>query len=82
MVVRAAVVGKAKIGNIFISLTLSCVNGFNLGGFDMEAVIEKSIVYEKPRIVKETTMRFPIELIMAKAGGTVCKQCSSCHGCR
>lgn len=43
---------------------------------------EKEKKYEKPKIEKETTMRFPLELIESTTKGTVCKQCSSCHGCR
>ncbi|MBW7995377.1 MAG: hypothetical protein FVQ81_02155 [Candidatus Glassbacteria bacterium] len=38
--------------------------------------------YEKPRIEKEVGMRFPLDLIESTTEGTVCKQCSSCHGCR
>jgi hypothetical protein len=38
--------------------------------------------YEKPVIKKETGMRFPIEILEAGSKKIVCKQCSSCHGCR
>lgn len=38
--------------------------------------------YEKPKIVKEEVMRFPVALIEASIKGTVCRQCSACHGCR
>jgi hypothetical protein len=41
--------------------------------------------YEKPKIVKQTKMNFPIDIINTHSGGTgkqVCKQCSSCHSCR
>lgn len=38
--------------------------------------------YEKPSIKKEKTMRFPLELLEATGKGVVCRQCSSCHGCR
>ena len=38
--------------------------------------------YEKPRIVKEKKMAFPMSIIHAKTGNVVCKQCSSCHGCK
>jgi hypothetical protein len=38
--------------------------------------------YEKPKIVKQTKMRFPIEILEASGKGVVCKQCSSCHNCR
>lgn len=37
--------------------------------------------YEKPVIEKVNKMIFPQE-IMTKGGRIVCKQCSSCHGCR
>lgn len=38
--------------------------------------------YEKPVIKKETKMNFP-EVILRKGKDTiVCRQCSSCHGCR
>jgi hypothetical protein len=36
--------------------------------------------YEKPKIEKQAKMTFPIDTMETK--GTVCKQCSSCHGCR
>jgi len=37
--------------------------------------------YKKPEIKKATKMTFPTEILNA---GTriVCRQCSSCHGCR
>lgn len=38
--------------------------------------------YEKPRITREATMHFPQELLEGTAQGLVCRQCSSCHGCR
>ncbi len=38
--------------------------------------------YEKPTIVKQTKMSFPIDIIDANGNGVVCKQCSSCHSCR
>jgi len=37
--------------------------------------------YEKPVIIKQAEMTFPIDIIEA-IGGVVCKQCSSCHTCR
>lgn len=44
--------------------------------------IRKSKIYEKPKIVKQTKMRFPLDIIEVRAKGGVCKQCSSCHSCR
>ncbi len=38
--------------------------------------------YTKPIIQKQATMTFPTDTIEAAAGGLVCHQCSSCHGCR
>lgn len=38
--------------------------------------------YEKPIIVKEIKMSFPMDMITAAGHGPVCKQCSSCHGCK
>lgn len=38
--------------------------------------------YVKPVLEKEETMRFAEETIEAVTGKLVCKQCSSCHGCR
>lgn len=40
-----------------------------------------TLEYEKPILVKMDKMTFPAE-ILAKGGKIVCKQCSSCHGCR
>lgn len=44
--------------------------------------VKKSNNYEKPIIVKQTKMQFPLDIIKAKGKGVVCKQCSSCHSCR
>jgi len=38
--------------------------------------------YEKPVVKKENKMVFPLEIIQANGQRIVCKQCSSCHGCR
>lgn len=38
--------------------------------------------YEKPVIVKQTKMTFPIDIMEANGKSIVCKQCSSCHSCR
>ena len=38
--------------------------------------------YVKPEIKKEEGMKFPLEIINSLEGKVVCKQCSSCHGCR
>jgi len=39
--------------------------------------------YEKPIIIKEKTMDFPLEIILTASGEKIlCRQCSSCHGCR
>ena len=42
----------------------------------------KKKTYEKPVLKKEKTMNFPIEIINSSGKRIVCKQCSSCHGCR
>jgi hypothetical protein len=42
----------------------------------------KKTNYESPILVKEKKMTFPIQIIEAKGKRVVCKQCSSCHGCR
>lgn len=36
--------------------------------------------YEKPKIVKNESMRFPLDIL--KTQGDFCVQCSSCHSCR
>ena len=38
--------------------------------------------YEKPVVVREPKMTFPITMLESNGKGLVCKQCSSCHGCR
>ena len=38
--------------------------------------------YERPTIVKEQRMDFPLRILEAETGQVVCKQCSSCHACR
>jgi len=42
----------------------------------------KKTKYEQPILVKEKRMTFPTKIIEAKGKRVVCKQCSSCHGCR
>jgi len=39
-------------------------------------------VYEKPIIMKERTMTFPMDIINSLGYRISCTQCSSCHGCR
>ena len=43
---------------------------------------KKKISYERPVVVKEKKMTFPMEIIQANGKRVVCKQCSSCHSCR
>lgn len=43
---------------------------------------EETKKYEKPAIVKQTKMTFPIDIMEANGKGVVCRQCSSCHSCR
>ena len=38
--------------------------------------------YEKPILKKETTMKFPIEIINSVGKKIGCRQCTGCHGCR
>jgi len=38
-------------------------------------------VYQKPILRKEKTMNFPLEIFL-EGRKVVCRQCSSCHGCR
>ena len=42
----------------------------------------KKLKYEPPVLVKQNKMRFPVQIIEANGKRVVCKQCSSCHGCR
>jgi len=46
----------------------------------MEKSKEKK--YEKPIIVKQAKMTFPIDIMEDNGKGMVCRQCSSCHSCR
>jgi hypothetical protein len=43
---------------------------------------KKKKPYETPMIKKEKTMNFPVEIINSSGKKIVCRQCSSCHGCR
>ena len=43
---------------------------------------KKRINYERPVLIKEKKMTFPVQIIEAQGKRVVCKQCSSCHGCR
>ena len=38
--------------------------------------------YKKPEIKKAEKMIFPTEIINKDGNRIVCRQCSSCHGCR
>ena len=38
--------------------------------------------YERPVVTREKKMDFPIRILEASNGKIICKQCSSCHGCR
>ena len=44
--------------------------------------VREKRTYEKPEMKKEEQMTFPVEIINAKGEKVVCRQCSSCHGCR
>ena len=48
----------------------------------VEMVETTKKTYEKPTIVKLKTMYFAEETLYAITGRYICKQCSSCHGCR
>ena len=45
-----------------------------------EKPVEDKKAYEKPKIEKVEVMVFPLDILGADR--VVCKQCSSCHGCR
>lgn len=38
--------------------------------------------YQKPRIVRQDKMRFPLRGLENLNKELACRQCSSCHGCR
>ena len=42
----------------------------------------EKIIYDKPVLKKEETMKFPMEIINSRGEKVVCRQCSGCHGCR
>lgn len=42
---------------------------------------ESKLPYEKPLLVKEQGMTFPLR-ILHHGKEVICKQCSSCHACR
>lgn len=44
--------------------------------------LREKVRYEKPVVIKQTKMDFPLEIIQANGKRVVCKQCSSCHSCR
>ena len=43
---------------------------------------KKQYVYEKPEVIKIEKMNFMFEPFKKGVSNVVCKQCSSCHGCR
>jgi len=47
-----------------------------------EIVAKRKKDYKKPEFKKEEQMNFPLEIINFKGQKIVCRQCSSCHGCR
>lgn len=38
--------------------------------------------YNRPTLEKNIKLTFPLEIISKSKDKKVCKQCSSCHGCR
>ncbi len=38
--------------------------------------------YERPIVIKEKAMRFPLRVLTGSGKEIVCNQCSACHGCR
>ena len=50
--------------------------------FEREEEILDKRKYQKPKIEKQETMNFPIEIINSQGQKVVCRQCSGCHGCR
>lgn len=48
----------------------------------MPVMVEQKVKYEKPVLEKAKGMTFPREIMEANGKRVVCKQCSSCHGCR
>lgn len=42
----------------------------------------KKIKYVSPVLIKQKRMTFPVQIIEANGRRVVCRQCSSCHGCR
>ena len=38
--------------------------------------------YTPPTIRKAQKMTFPVEVLTSNGTHVVCRQCSSCHGCR
>ena len=44
--------------------------------------MSKKKTYQRPVVVKQEKMSFPIEIIEADGKRIVCRQCSSCHACR
>lgn len=46
------------------------------------AQVAEKLQYDKPLVVKVCRMVFPAEILQANGERVVCKQCSSCHGCR
>ncbi len=46
-------------------------------------MLKKKKEYVKPKVIKMDKMNFPIEIIKSlEKKHIVCRQCSSCHGCR
>ena len=44
--------------------------------------VKKKTSYEKPVLARVDKMVFPREILESQGKRIVCKQCSSCHGCR
>ena len=42
----------------------------------------KKMGYERPVLVREKKMNFPVQILESNGKRLVCKQCSSCHACR
>ena len=48
---------------------------------DSEAAWQR-LRYEKPIVIKETKLFYYSEFFKKDGKTVVCRQCSSCHGCR
>ena len=79
-VLKTYALGKKFVRDYYTLLPNKTISDKKFSDFEMKKGEKKA--YKKPVLKKERTMNFPVEIINDSNKRIVCRQCSSCHGCR